>query len=91
MTPFVLLAVNTGLRRGEILQLCWRDVDLQRRILTVRGEGAKTEQTRHVPLNRETVKLLNPWKPVVLEPYWCVFGGADSSTPLVAIKEGLQL
>lgn len=88
MTPLVLLAVNTGLRRGELLQVCWRDVDLQRRFLTVRGDGAKTGQTRHVPLNSEAVKVLNAWKPAVVEPHWCVFGGADSSTPLVVIKKG---
>jgi integrase len=87
VTPLVLLAVNSGLRRGELLQLCWRDVDLQRRILTVRGDGAKTGQTRHVPLNSEAVRVLNSWKPAILEPHRCVFGGADSSTPLVAIKK----
>jgi integrase len=31
----VLLAVTTGMRRGEILALHWRDVDLDRRILSV--------------------------------------------------------
>jgi len=31
-----LLAVGTGMRRGEILALCWRDVDLDRGVLTVR-------------------------------------------------------
>jgi integrase len=50
LTPLVLLAVNTGLRRGELLQLRWRDVDLQRRMLTVRGDGAKTGQTRSSPV-----------------------------------------
>jgi integrase len=87
LTPLVILGVNTGLRRGELLQLCWRDVDLRRRVLTVRGEGAKTGQTRHVPLNSETVTLLTEWSPTSVEPPDCVFGGADSSTPLVAIKK----
>jgi integrase len=88
LTPLVLVAVNTGLRRGELFQVCWRDVDLQRRILTVRGEGAKTGQTRHVPLNSEAVRVLKIWKPgPVCEAGWCVFGGSDSSTPTVEIKK----
>ena len=87
LTPLVLLGVNTGLRRDELLQLRWRDVDLQRRMLTVRGEGAKTGQTRHVPLNSEAVQVLTAWKPTLCEMSWCVFVGADSSTPIVVIKK----
>lgn len=36
LTPVVLLAMNTGLRKGELLSLLWEDVDLERRVLTVR-------------------------------------------------------
>jgi integrase len=68
ITPLVLLALNTGLRRGELLQVRWRDRDLQRRILTVRGEGAKTRQTRHVPLNSEAARVMKVWRPTIAEP-----------------------
>ena len=87
VTPLVLLALSTGLRRGELLQLRWRDLDLQRRMLTVRGEGAKTRQTRHVPLNSEATQVMKAWRPAIAEPAWCVFGGATESTPLVAVKK----
>jgi integrase len=62
LTPAVLLSINTGLRRGELLALTWADIDLQEKMLTVRGASAKTGDTRYVPLNDEAVTLLKDWQ-----------------------------
>jgi len=62
LTPAVLLSINTGLRRGEVLKLRWRSVDFNRRLLTVEGLDAKSRQTRHVPLNDEAMSALHDWQ-----------------------------
>lgn len=62
LTPAVLLSMNTGLRRGEVLKLRWISVDFNRRLLTVEGRNAKNRQTRHVPLNEEAVSALRRWR-----------------------------
>jgi integrase len=62
LTPAVLLSMNTGLRRGEVLKLRWSSVDFNRRLLTVEGRNAKNRQTRHVPLNEEALSVLRRWR-----------------------------
>ncbi|HEY6457344.1 MAG TPA: site-specific integrase [Steroidobacteraceae bacterium] len=62
LTPAVLLSMNTGLRRGEVLKLRWSSVDFNRRLLTVEGRNAKNRQTRHVPLNEEAMNVLRRWR-----------------------------
>ena len=62
LTPAVLLSMNTGLRRGELLKLRWKSIDFSRRLLTVEGPTAKSRQTRHVPLNEEAINTLRQWQ-----------------------------
>jgi integrase len=62
LTPMVLLSLNTGLRRGEVFNLTWDHVNFQTRILTVEGQGTKTGQTRHIPLNDEALTVVRAWQ-----------------------------
>jgi integrase len=62
LTPAVLLSMNTGLRLGELVSLRWANIDFQGALLTVEGNTAKSEQTRHVPLNTEAVDVLTRWR-----------------------------
>lgn len=54
--PIVIFAIETGMRRGEILSLTWANVDLQKRVArlldTKNGEG------RSVPLTKRATALL---------------------------------
>lgn len=56
LRPVVIVALNTGLRLGELLALTWADIDLDRRLLHVRN--SKTGEGRHVPLNGEAIQAL---------------------------------
>ncbi len=62
VTPMILTALHTGLRRGEIFTLTWDHIDLDMRVLTVDGQRAKTGKTRHVPLNAFIHKILSGWR-----------------------------
>ena len=75
MTPIVRLALQTGLRFGELTGLRWQDVDLTRRIVTVVAAHAKSGKARHVPLNDEAVRMLKTWRTSDVTPTGYVFPG----------------
>ena len=62
LKPLVLLALNTGMRRGELFSLKWAQVNFDSKILTVIAATAKSGQTRRVPLNAEAIDVLIKWR-----------------------------
>lgn len=74
---FIRLALNTGCRRGELLNLEWARVDLEGRRFLLEARHTKARRRRSVPLNDnaiEALKLLRDWQAIhVLGSPW-VFG-----------------
>jgi integrase len=62
LTPLVLLALNSGLRFGELAGLEWPAVDFRSKTLTVTGRTAKGAKSRFVPLNAEALDVLTRWR-----------------------------
>lgn len=54
--PFIILALETAMRRGELLSLRWSDIDLQKR--TAFLKMTKNGESRCVPLSTRAIETL---------------------------------
>ena len=57
----VILAYNTGLRLGEVVNLHWRSVDIQAKLLTIFNTNnftTKSKRSHTIPLNRDAIQAL---------------------------------
>ena len=61
LTPIVMIAYHTGMRRGEIFSMQCSDVDIVEQLITVRSENAKTSRTRVIPISDALLDVLTKW------------------------------
>lgn len=58
LMPMILISMNTGLRQGELFNLDWKMVNLEKRSLIISGEITKNSSSRYIPLNDEAYEVL---------------------------------
>lgn len=51
LRAIIICALETGMRRGEIFSLRWRDIDLDKRRINIQAMNTKTLRARTVPIS----------------------------------------
>ena len=62
--PIFFAFLNTGMRKGELLNLEWADVDFDRRKIKIRAKDDWTPKTaeREIPINNQLIEVLKRLK-----------------------------
>jgi integrase len=62
LKTLVLVALNTGVRRGALLQLRWDDVNFEAKTIRLRRATAKADKLEYIPMNTIVFKTLSEWR-----------------------------
>jgi len=73
LADFLVLALHTGMRSGEILNLSWDQVNLSSRFIILSGEETKSGRRRSIPLNTRAHSAVMSRK--AFSAKWCL--GSD--------------
>ena len=81
------VALNSGMRPGEIYNLKWKQVDLRRRLITV--EKTKSGKVRHIPINQVLFQEFLMLKERANTNHY-VYLNQKTGKPLQSIKTGFK-
>jgi integrase len=95
--PVLMLALNAGMRNGEIRHLRWNQVDLKKQFLTVGKSKTEAGEGRTIPLNAALLEALRhhaEWYTLrfgKIDPEWYLFPFGrgkhlDPTRPITTIK-----
>ena len=82
----ITIGYHTGMRRGEILKLTWRMVDMKKRIITIPREITKDDEERKVPISDTLFGTLNKIPRALHNDHVILFKGK----PLNVLGRALQ-
>jgi len=84
LEPILIIALNTGMRRGEILSLKWENVNLSKRCIHI--EDSKSGRSRDVPMNGLVVEAMSS----IRQDSVYVFYNPTTGEPIKDIKTAFK-
>jgi integrase len=82
----IILALNTAMRRGEILRLKWEEVDFKRRVIQVKQ--TKNYQPREVPMTDWLFETVWAWRKKSLDN--CYVFGNNTMQPMISFRTAFE-
>ncbi len=58
LKPILLTALQTGMRKSEILTLKWSNIDIENNVITIDQTNTKSKKTRRIPINSRLRSVL---------------------------------
>jgi integrase len=86
LRPIVITALNTGMRKGEILNLKWDQVDLKHGFILL--EETKNGERREIPINKTLRQTLEGLPRHIRSPY--VFWHGEEGKPYQEVKKSFS-
>lgn len=86
LRPIIITALNTGMRKNEILTLTWNCVDLKLQIIHV--VKTKSGKNREIPLNKGLLRLLEELKNLKKPEF--VFPNPKTNKPFRSIRHSFE-
>lgn len=88
LEPIIIVALNTGLRKQELLKLKKSQVDFKAKSIKVVGKGrGNKKKIRQVPLNDHAYDILTRWIKQAPESIYVFPSVRDAKKPLTDIKK----
>jgi integrase len=84
LEPILIVALNTGMRRGEILSLKWENINLSKRCIHI--EDSKSGKSRDVPMNALVVEALS----AIAQNSGYVFPNPRTGGPIEDVKTAFK-
>ena len=64
LKAMIILALDSGMRRGEIFKLRWQDIDFENELIRIVGTHTKTERERIAPLSQRAKEEIEKLRPI---------------------------
>ena len=74
--PIIMMAVETGMRQGEIQALQWKDVDFEGNTIFIKDRKHPTEKARNnqiIPVSNKALQVLRDWGPIKAKRSGAIF------------------
>jgi len=79
LRPIIIAAIDTGMRKGELLSLRWRDVDLEHGVIVIQAFNTKTMKQRELAMTtRLKLELARVFEESTQDPAARIFGILDN-------------